>query len=170
MNTVGVAVSSAGAYMYVRLCTYVMHYCICVIWCRRKRKKPLCQDHKINTWSTRLHNTSCKHSYFWKWVASNHGGSSGAKLECGTLSHVFSGLISMLVFDILQIPSRCINFCSGRTAPTCTPWLRASHVFRLLLWVLGKMLNYLWFPSCYLPYADNVADRVHAFYRLPGSL
>jgi hypothetical protein len=27
----------------------------------------------------------------------------------------------MLVFDILQIPSECIQICSGCIAPTCTP-------------------------------------------------
>jgi hypothetical protein len=37
---------------------------------------------------------------------------------CPTFS---SGLISMFVFDILQIPSRCIQICSGFIAPTCSP-------------------------------------------------
>jgi hypothetical protein len=46
--------------------------------------------------------------------------------------HFFCGwLISMFVFDILHIPSGCIQICSGCIAPTCTPWLRACLHNRL---------------------------------------
>jgi hypothetical protein len=33
----------------------------------------------------------------------------------------FSRPISMFVFDILQIPSGCIQICSGSSASICTP-------------------------------------------------
>jgi len=32
-----------------------------------------------------------------------------------------SVLIGKFVFDILQIPSGCIQICSGRITPTCIP-------------------------------------------------
>ena len=34
----------------------------------------------------------------------------------------FNRLISMFVFDSLQISSVCIQICSGCIAVTCTPW------------------------------------------------
>jgi hypothetical protein len=50
-----------------------------------------------------------------------HGSSTEATRGCGGVSHVFDGLISMFVFDILHIPSGRIEICSGRTAHAGTP-------------------------------------------------
>jgi len=54
MNTVSAADSSAGAYMYLRLYTHIMQlycmqlYCVYVLF-MHKRKKRLCQGHKLDT-------------------------------------------------------------------------------------------------------------------------
>ena len=42
----------------------------------------------------------------------------------------FGGLISMFVFDILQIPSGCIQICRGCTALRCTSL--ATDLLRIL--------------------------------------
>ena len=52
-------------------------------------------------------------------------------VECGTL---FSGLISLFVFEVLQIPR-------GRSAPTCIPWLRAWFLPRVLRRLLQATLE-----------------------------
>jgi hypothetical protein len=93
-----------------------------------KRKKCLCQDHKIDTLIRQCalyHYTKhLAHTYVWKWVVSNHGGTTEATRVCGTVSHVFSGLISVFVFDILGIHSECIQICCGLIAPPgCGPAL-----------------------------------------------
>ena len=44
---------------------------------------------------------------------SKHGRSTEATYGCGSVSRVFSGLISLFVFDILQIPSQGIQINSG---------------------------------------------------------
>jgi hypothetical protein len=67
----------------------------------------------------------CTYIHFWKLIVSNHGVSTEAPSGCGRVSHVFSGMISTFVFDVLRIPSGCIQICSGWIAPTCTPCLWA---------------------------------------------
>ena len=73
--------------------------------------------------ATTLHGTSFMYEYthFWRRVVPNHGGWTGVARGLGTVSLVYSGLITIFVFDILQIPSGCIQ-CG---ANTCTPLLRA---------------------------------------------
>jgi len=53
---------------------------------------------------------------------SNYGASTEAKRGCGRASHVFSGLITMFVFDILQILIGFTQICRGRIAST---WVQA---------------------------------------------
>jgi predicted metallopeptidase len=51
MNTVGAEGYSVRVYTYIRLYAYRMLYyanTVYIIWRMRKRKKRLCQDHKIN--------------------------------------------------------------------------------------------------------------------------
>jgi hypothetical protein len=45
--------------------------------------------------------------------------------------HIFSRLINMLVFNILQIPSGCIHSCSVCVAPICSPWLQVCLMLNL---------------------------------------
>jgi hypothetical protein len=48
------------------------------------------------------------------------------------VSHVFSGLISVFVFDISQIPRACIQIGSGSMAPTCTALATDLHIASVL--------------------------------------
>jgi hypothetical protein len=142
MNIVGAAASSAGAYTYICLYTYIMlhhTYTVYIYLCMHKRKKRLWQDHKIDTV---LYNAPCNiaqnilhilYIHFWKWLVSNHGGSTDAIRGRRTLSHVFSGLVSITVFAISQIPSACIQSCSGSIAPTSTPLATRLHTTSFLL-------------------------------------
>ena len=71
--------------------------------------------------SKTLYKTSCMYIYFWKWVISNHGGSTEAAPGCGRVSHVFfSEMIGRFVFVILRIASGCRQICA-HTAPLCLP-------------------------------------------------
>jgi hypothetical protein len=62
--------------------------------------------------------------HFLKRDVSNHDRSAEATRGCGRVPHVFSGLISVFVFDILQIPSGRIQIY-GALHPLAPPWLRA---------------------------------------------
>ena len=72
-------------YTYIILC--YTHAVYIYILCMLKRKKRLCQYHKIalcNTAQNILH----VHTFL-KIVVSNHGGSTEATRGCGTVLHVF---------------------------------------------------------------------------------
>jgi hypothetical protein len=88
-----------------------------------ERGKRLCQDHKIDSVVTQCALQQCTkhlaHTYNFLKRAVSNGGSTEATCRCGRVSDVFSRLISMLVFDILQLPSGYIQICSGCSAATC---------------------------------------------------
>jgi hypothetical protein len=74
--------------------------------------------------SVTLHKTSCIHIHFWEWVTSNQN--SSTEEACSRVLHIFNGLISMFVPDILQ------NLV-GTWHPLAYPWLQASlNLDRLL--------------------------------------
>jgi hypothetical protein len=130
MNTVGLAASNEATYMYWRLhtsivlcCTY--EYAVYIYYVCMSVKGALIRNPNQHFNYTRiirsitLQKTLCKCIHIWQWVVSNRDGSSEVTYGCGRVYHVlFSGLISMLVLDILQIPMACIALI----APL---WLRA---------------------------------------------
>jgi hypothetical protein len=133
MNTVGAAGSSAGAHTYMCLYTHIMLYytytvymyiyiyiyiycaCISVINAFVRTKT---EHFNYVTPFVTLHKTSCMYIYFWKWVVSNHGGSTEATRGSDRVSHVFSGLISMLALIFCKFLLR---------APTCIPQLSVTQ-------------------------------------------
>jgi hypothetical protein len=54
-------------------------------------------------------------------------------VEAVGFRNFFSRLISMFVFDILQIPNWYIQICSGYIAPTCTFCLQAARRSSILV-------------------------------------
>jgi hypothetical protein len=127
MSTVGAANSSASVYMYIHLCTYtVFYYTYTVhVYYIHNRKKCGCQDRKFNILFIRCglqHSTQhVAHTHiFEKELFRTTAVQKKQNLdEAGC--HVFGGLISTFVFDMLQIPSQCIQICDGCIAPTYTP-------------------------------------------------
>jgi hypothetical protein len=116
MKPVGAAASSVDAYMYVRLCTHIMLYCMCIVYV-------LCI---VRTTKSILGLQNCKTHYENIYIFENEllptaAIRQGQHLDAVRCRTLFSGLISMFVFDILQILSRCIKFCSERTGHNCTP-------------------------------------------------
>jgi hypothetical protein len=84
--------------------------------------KPQNQHFNYQMHPTTLHETYRMYIHFWKLVVSNPVGSTEATSGCGRARHVlFSRPIRTFVFDILRTTSRCIQFCSGCIAATCTP-------------------------------------------------
>lgn len=80
---------------------------------------------------------------------------------CGRVSHVFSGLISMFLFDFLRTSSGCI-------APTCTPlataWYRhfsRNHSSCSLM----HMLNELFRSVSESELTDVISEVVLTLYR-----
>lgn len=129
MNTVGLAASIAGTYMHWRsytsimLCytytrtVYIYYVCISVKGALTRTSNQHFNYARIIP-SITLQKILRMSIHIWQWVVSNRSGSSEVTYECGRMSHVsFSGIISMLVPDILQIPSGC-------TALTAPLWLR----------------------------------------------
>jgi hypothetical protein len=120
MNTVDLAASSAATYIYWRshtsivLC-YKYEYAVYIYYVCISVKGALIRNPNQHFNYTRiirsmtLQKTLCKCMRIWQWVVSNRGGSSEVTYGCDRVWHVlFSGLISMLVLDILQIPGACI--------------------------------------------------------------
>jgi len=50
---------------------------------------PQSQHLNYITRSVTLNKTPCLYIHFWKWVVSNHGGSTKATCRCGRVWHVF---------------------------------------------------------------------------------
>jgi hypothetical protein len=115
-----------------------------------------------------LHKTCCTYITFLKWVVTHDGGSTGATRGCGTVSHFFSGLMIVFVFDILHIPSVWVQICRGCIAPTCTSLdtgLLASSACRL------GQVPYLWclHTKCHVPgFPPSVIDLLSSWSRKLG--
>ena len=121
-NTVGAAASSG---CYLRMFIY-LYNALLYVFGMLKHKKCHYQHHKISTenWilhSVKLHRTSCvyvcflKMSCFWPRLFNK------VTTWIWWGGHIlFCRLISIFIFDILQIHSGCI-------APTCTPYLSTCN-------------------------------------------
>ena len=96
-----------------------------------KRKKLHYQDHK----SSKLHSALCNmaqnifriHTFSKKRVVSNHGSSTEATCGFDRVSRIFSGLISIFIFNILQIPCVSNHIFTGCTAYT-NYWPDCTHI------------------------------------------
>ena len=114
-------------YIYT-VCMYIYMYIYIYIYIKWKYKhtKYLCQDHRIKTLIVlyiavcNIAQKSCIWVHFLKWVVYNHSSLTEEMHGSSRVFQVFNGLISIFVFDILQIPSRCIQICRECIAPTCT--------------------------------------------------
>jgi hypothetical protein len=85
-------------------------------------------------------------------------------VECRTF---FSRLISIFVFDILQIPRWCIQICSGRIAPTCTPLAIGLDTTEInLLWAHAPAVAHALWTPLYLgmPYGATNHKALHKYY------
>jgi hypothetical protein len=114
-------------HMFIYAYNSLLHiYCVCIML--HKRKQRLCQDHQTSTLITHCvlqHCTkrlACMQTYIFE-----NGLFPPAAVQqkqhvdavgCRTFS---SRLIRMPVFDILQIPSGCIQICSGYVSPNFNP-------------------------------------------------
>ena len=123
----GAAAANVGA--YIRLYMYIMLYCICAAAYVYIYIYDVCAIVKsafVRTTKSTLGLHDCTIHLANIYIFENellpttavHLGQHLAVVRCRAF---FSWMISIFVFDILQIPSGCIKFCSGRTAPTCTP-------------------------------------------------
>jgi hypothetical protein len=167
MNTVGAAASSADAYMYLCLCTYIMLYCICLLlYMYYILLGPQNQHlvYKIAQYIMQIF-IFLKMSCFQ--TRRFNRGNTWMRYVVSRCLAGWSACLSLIFCRFLVGAS---SFVVRAPRLLSLPWLRAAHVFRLLLWVQGKILNYVWFCSCCMPYADNVADRKYSFWRILDGL
>jgi hypothetical protein len=137
MNTVGAVASSAGAYTNIRLLynelLYIYYVFVYINYvCKSIKKAPLSgpQNQRFNCIMhfTTLYKTSFTYIHFENELFPTMAGQQRQHVDAIGCRTSFSGLISMFVFDILQIPGGCIQICRRFIAAPLhppPPWLRA---------------------------------------------
>jgi hypothetical protein len=133
MNTSSAAASSAGAYAYICLYTHKMlcyTYAVYICYVRISVKSYINRTTKAASYTVRsvtLHKTSFVYIHFWKKELFPTTAAQQRQRVDSIGSRIFSGLISIFIFNILQIPCVSNHICTGCTAYT-DYWPDCIHI------------------------------------------
>ena len=126
---------------------------------------PQNQHLNYTTGSVTLHETPCLCIHFWKSVVPKDGTSQTEHVDAVGCDTFYSELISMFVFGILQIPSRCIRICSGCIAPTCTPLAKGPDFTHIFTWATHYAEILVFFHTTQCHVSDDGSPNTRTDFR-----